>query len=316
MDVVESARRGIGKTLEKRHLMSLPRQVLPGAYYMLTRRCSERRFFLRPDRATNNAYLYCLIEAALRFQIDILMMCMMSNHHHVIIRDRCGRYPEFIEHLHRMIARSQNALRGRWEGFWASGQTSVVRLVDREDVVRKVAYVAANPVQDQLVDRVDHWPGVNGYRALLSGRELRADRPFHFFRKGGPMPEQVRLTLMFPADLGDAASLADELERMIERIQADAADERRRTGRSVLGRRGVLRQRWDGAPTTFEPRRVMSPRVAAINRWARVEVLLRNKAFVRAYQHARSLWREGVTVVFPSGTYWLRRFANVPVAAA
>ncbi|HXF34487.1 MAG TPA: hypothetical protein VN603_07945, partial [Candidatus Acidoferrales bacterium] len=123
-------------------------------------------------------------------------------------------------------------------------------------------------------------------------------------------------TLMFPADLGDAASLADELERMIERIQADAADERRRTGRSVLGRRGVLRQRWDGAPTTFEPRRVMSPRVAAINRWARVEVLLRNKAFVRAYQHARSLWREGVTVVFPSGTYWLRRFANVPVAAA
>jgi transposase InsO family protein len=48
--------------------MSLPRQVLPGEYYMITRRCSERRFLLRPDRATNNAYLYCLIEAALRFR--------------------------------------------------------------------------------------------------------------------------------------------------------------------------------------------------------------------------------------------------------
>ena len=44
--------------------MSLPRQVLPGAFYMITRRCSERRFLLRPDRVTNNAYLYCLIEAA------------------------------------------------------------------------------------------------------------------------------------------------------------------------------------------------------------------------------------------------------------
>jgi len=124
---------------------------------MLTRRCSERRFLLRPDRATNNAYLYCLIEAALRFQIDLVIMCMMSNHHHVVIRDRLGRYPEFIEHLHRMIARSQNSLRGRWEHFWASGQTSVVRLLDRDDIIRKVAYVAANPVQDHLVDRVDHW---------------------------------------------------------------------------------------------------------------------------------------------------------------
>ena len=26
-----------------------------------------------------------------------------------------GRYPEFIEHLHKLLARSQNALRGRWE---------------------------------------------------------------------------------------------------------------------------------------------------------------------------------------------------------
>lgn len=296
--------------------MSLPRQVLPGTYYMLTRRCSERRFFLRPDRATNKAYLYCLIEAALRFQIDIVIMCMMSNHHHVVIRDRLGRYPEFIEHLHRMIARSQNALRGRWESFWASGQTSVVRLVDRDDVLRKVAYVAANPVQDQLVDRVDHWPGVNGYRALLAGRELRAERPLHFFRKGGPMPHEVALRLRFPDDLGDAECLASELEALITRIERDAADERRRTGRSVLGRGAVLRQAWNSAPTTLEPRRVMSPRVAASNRWARIEALVRNKTFVRAYQQARSLWREGTTALFPPGTYWLRRFANVQVAAA
>jgi hypothetical protein len=59
--------------------MSLPRQVLSGAYYMITRRCTQRQFLLRPDRATNNAYLYCLLEAALRFQIDILIMCAMSG---------------------------------------------------------------------------------------------------------------------------------------------------------------------------------------------------------------------------------------------
>jgi REP-associated tyrosine transposase len=296
--------------------MSLPRQVLPGAYYMLTRRCTQRQFLLRPDRATNNAYLYCLIEAALRFQIDLVMMCMMSNHHHVVIRDRCGRYPEFIEHLHRMIARSQNALRGRWENFWASGQTSVVLLVNREDIVRKVAYVAANPVQDQLVDRVDHWPGVNGYRALLTRRVLEATRPLHFFRMNGPMPARVAAQLAFPDELGDHEELVAELAATVSGIERQAAEERRRTGCRVFGRAAVRKQSWRSAPTTFEPRRVMSPRIAARNLWARIEALVRNKAFIRAYAAARALWRQGAEVVFPAGTYWLRRFASVPVVGS
>ena len=46
----------------------------------------------------------------------------MSNDYHVVIYDRLGRYPEFIEYFHRLLARSQNALRGRWENFWACEQ--------------------------------------------------------------------------------------------------------------------------------------------------------------------------------------------------
>jgi hypothetical protein len=38
--------------------MSLPRAIVPGRRYMITRRCSERRFFMRPDRETNNAFIY------------------------------------------------------------------------------------------------------------------------------------------------------------------------------------------------------------------------------------------------------------------
>jgi hypothetical protein len=74
-----------------------------------------RRGLLRPDPATNNAFLYCLIAAALRCEIDVLLPCAMSNHYHAVIYDRAGRYPEFIEHFHKLLARSQNALRGRWE---------------------------------------------------------------------------------------------------------------------------------------------------------------------------------------------------------
>jgi hypothetical protein len=269
---------------------------------------------LRPDAGTNNAYLFCLLVAALQCGIDILLMCAMSNHHHVAIFDRFGRYPEFIERFHGLMARSQNALRGRWENFWASGQASVVELIEPEDVLAKLVYVATNPVKDDLVERVHHWPGINGYHALLSGTTLRATRPRHFFRPEGPLPALVEAKLSLPPELGDSDAILVSLKELVTEFETQAKERRARSGRKVLGRQRVLRQSWREAPTTVEPRRGLNPRVAARNMWARIEAILRNKVFVRAYQAARAAWRDGQPAEFPPGTYWLRRFANVQVA--
>jgi hypothetical protein len=59
--------------------MSLPRQVLPGQFYMITRRCTQRQFLLRPDPATNNAFTYCLIEAAQQCEVDVLLPCALRT---------------------------------------------------------------------------------------------------------------------------------------------------------------------------------------------------------------------------------------------
>jgi ABC-type Fe3+-hydroxamate transport system substrate-binding protein len=56
--------------------------------------------------------------------------------------------------------------------------------------------------------------------------------------------------------------------------------------------------------------------VAARSQWARIEALQRNRVFLVDYAAARDGWRCGSTVAFPAGTYWLRRFAGVPVAAS
>jgi len=282
---------------------------------MITRRCTQRQFLLRPDAETNNAYLFCMLVAARQCEIDVLLMCAMSNHHHVAIFDRFGRYPEFIERFHGLMARSQNALRGRWENFWAAGQASVVELIETQDVLAKLVYVATNPVKDDLVERVHHWPGINGYRALISGTMLRATRPRHFFRSEGPLPAVIEAKLSLPAELGDREAFLVRLQELVTAFEAEAKDKRARSGRAVIGRRHVLRQSWRASPKTFEARRALNPRVAARNMWSRVEALLRNKAFVRAYQEARAAWRDGLQAVFPAGTYWLRRYANVQVAA-
>jgi REP element-mobilizing transposase RayT len=127
-------------------VVSLPREVIPGRFYMVTRRCTQREFLLRPDAATNNAFLYCLADAAQRCQITVLLTCALSNHHHTIVFDPDGNLPAFTEHFHKLLAKSQNALRGRWENFWSAEQVCVVRLVDPADVLHKLVYVATNPV--------------------------------------------------------------------------------------------------------------------------------------------------------------------------
>jgi len=292
----------------------LPRQVLPRQFYLVTRRCTQRQFLLRPDPATNNAFTYALIEAAQRTQIDVLLPCAMSNHYHAVIFDRFGRYPAFVEHFHKMFARSQNALRGRWENLWSSEQVCVVRLVDREDVMDKLVYTATNPVKDGLVDKVHHWPGVNGLGALLAGRPLRADRPRHFYRRDGVMPESVELPLTIPAELGPAGEVLAELRHRVAAAETALASERQRAGTRVYGRRAVLRQSWWARPTSVEPRQNLRPRIAARCKWARIEALQRNRDFVEDYTAARSAWRDGAKVMFPPGTYWLRRHAHVAIS--
>jgi hypothetical protein len=267
---------------------------------------------LRPDDATNNAFTYCLAEAAQRFEIDVLMTCAESNHHHTTVFDRHGRYPAFMEHFHKMLARSQNALRGRWENFWAAEEPCATRLLDRETVIAQMVYAAANPVKDGLVERVHHWPGVNGYRYLLSGRPLRAHRPRHFFRNPGPMPEVVELTLTIPPELGPADEVIAEVRAGVEAVERRAAEERKRTGARVLGRRRVLEQSWKGSPTSLEPRRTLRPRFAGRTE-ARAAALVDYKAFLAEYHDARARWLAGMRACFPHGTYWLARFAPAPV---
>ena len=236
----------------------------------------------------------------------------MSNHHHVVLFDRHGTYPEFLQRFHQQVARCLNAHRGRWDYFWDGAAPSVVHLITPEDVMRKLVYTATNPVIAHLVERVHQWPGVNGYGALLRGEPLTVTRPSHFYRDDGPMPEEVTLELVIPPELGDRTEVLRELQARVEAVEAMCIEERRKTGRRVLGRRRVKEQSPFACPETFEPRRNIQPRVAAKNKWARIEALQRNREFVKQYVSARRQWLAGITTIFPRGVYWLRRFANVP----
>jgi putative transposase len=294
--------------------MSLPRQVLPGSDYMITRRCSERRFFLRPDDDTNNAFVYCLALAALRAKVEILFVVAMSNHYHAGIHDPDGNFPIFTEHFHALLARCQNTHLGRFEAFWSSDPTSVVRLVESNDIIDKMVYAYANPAAADLVDAIEEWPGVSSFQAALTTQRFVAQRPKYFFRPDGQQPEVVSLPICRPrgfADLTQAEWNALVTER-VRTAEAEHRERRRAAGRTVLGREAVLAQKASDCPKSTEPHFDISPRIAVKSKWPRIEALGRNKAFLQQYRAAIGAWMAGIVdIVFPHGTYWMRRFAGV-----
>ena len=283
---------------------------------MLTRRCVQRQFLLRPDEKMNNAFIYCLVEAAQMYDIIIILTQMMSNHHHTVLFDPKGNVVHFYQRFHTNLAKCVNALRHHSENVWATKPPSLVELVEADDVVDKIVYTATNPVKDGLVEKMHSWPGPRTVAAMFNDKAMHATRPGYLFRDDGPMPERVELKFEIPTELGDPADVLARVRAGCIAVETAMAEGRARTNRRVLGRRNILRQSWRDAPETVEPRRRLQPRVAARNPSARIEALLRNRQFRVDYRDARARWLAGEHVVFPVGTYWLRWFANVPVESA
>ena len=315
---------GIEKTLEKEQIPSglvpalspfvtLARQVVEGRSYLLTRRCTQRQYLLRPDPLTEEAYEYCLGEAVERFSITLHGWIAMSNHEHVIIRDNLGNFPEFLAHFHKMVAKVVNAHRGRRENLWATEQPNVVYLVSPEDAFDKLVYLLSNPISDDLVERAADWPGASSYGLHLSSRARTVKRPHIFFRADGAMPESVTLK---PERLEGYEALSEEewrdkIGKAVQAAEERARKERIRSGRRVLGRKNVLNMSPTDSPTTAEPRRGIRPHIACRDRERRIRELTALRVFRFAYREARLRFERGEhRVEFPLGTYWMLRFRS------
>ncbi len=173
--------------------------------------------------------------------------------------------------------------------LWSAEPCSAVLLADEQDVVDKIAYVAANPVAAGLVQKPEDWPGLS----LWQEGVVDVQRPGAYSHENGASPERLvlRRKLWFAIDVKVA-----EAHRKV-----------RAAGRAFLGRAGVLAQSFVKRASSFEPKRALVPTLAARDPAARRVLLGIQRAFRVAYRVALSEWRDGArAVVFPFGTWWMR----------
>lgn len=134
----------------------------------------------------------------------------------------------------------------------------------RGAVLDRIVYTLCNPTAAGLVAFGKEWPGLRTRPRDIAGSETAIRRPDLFFREDGPTPESVVLRIVPPEIDGmTGAQIADEVERRVDARERELRAEAARAGRTFLGARGVRAQDPFASPRTREPRRTLSPRVAA-----------------------------------------------------
>ncbi|HLT35421.1 MAG TPA: hypothetical protein VK034_04025 [Enhygromyxa sp.] len=295
------------------------RPIHPGRSYKITRRCIGRLLLLTPGTKAGelvNFIGYCLAHAAATYGIQVHASVWMSNHHHTDVTDPDGNLVSFKQLLHSMIARGRNARLARQDSFWSGDDACDTERFTDDESLRDLVYTLTNPVEAGLVKWARLWPGFTtlGWRF---GETRTFRRPDWFFDESGSMPEQVSLTLVRPPiypKLDDDALYA-KLMAEVRAHELTIQREFRAQSRRFMGPRKLAQQRWNRAPQSFEERFKVAPKYAASHKWLVLAALQRDRDWERKYAAARALLLAGRQAIFPPGTYWMRRFAGVEVAA-
>jgi putative transposase len=215
-----------------------------------------------------------------------------------------------------MIARGRNAQLGRQDSFWSADDACDTRCPTDDESLGDLVYTLTNPVKAGLVKWGRLWPSFHTV-GWQFGETRTFKRPAWFFDVDGNMPEEVSLTLVRPPifhELDDQA-LYDKLMSRVRSHELELQRDILSKGRRFMGLRKLAKQSWNRAPQSFEERFTVTPKIAASSKWLVLAELQRDRDWERRYADARALLLAGMPAEFPAGTYWMRRFAGVSVAA-
>jgi len=209
--------------------VTLPRRLLKQQVHLVTRRTSERRFFLKPCKAVRQVVLYALGLALQRYAIQLYALVVEANHFHMVLCDPKGELDAFMKDVDQLIARALNAYWGRGESFWSPSSYSNVEIHDPETLIRKLVYVFTNPVRDGLVARPEDWPGIRTLPEDMGSLEFTVQRPKQAFFGGKRPADWIPRGALSPFEVRKA-----EAKKRRDARQARAEGKRPRRERSRL----------------------------------------------------------------------------------
>ncbi len=231
----------------------------------------------------------------------------MSNHPHMLLTDQTGKRSDFMQQLFSNSARKRNLQLKRRENLWSAGEPGDMAVLDLEEIVDRVLYIAMQPVAAGLVEKVEDW---TGFQILPRhwGKTMSFDRPDLC---GDDMPATVEFTPMPPPGF-EKFPLEDVIkffEHLISEKEKSYAKKRKGP---VLGIEICEAMNPFYSPKTPAPMRTLNPRFCGSDRKLIIRAIIRQKRFNGLHRASRLAFRKGSrSVVFPAGTVQMAGLAGV-----
>jgi REP element-mobilizing transposase RayT len=297
--------------------MSRPPRYIPeeGAFVDITCRTIQSRYLLRPDPVLNDILLGVLGQAQRLHPVEISAFFVASNHYHLLIRvPDAKRMADFMGYFQTNAAREVARLRNWRDKVWSRRYEAIVISDEPAAQVDRLRYVLANGVKEGLVARVEDWPGISLVKSVLSGEPVRGT----WFNRTAEYRARLRGEDFEPrryateetvvlSQLPCWRHLSPEVYReliagLVKEIDADAAAERKRTGRGPLGPAAILRQHPHTCPN--QTKKSSAPRFHAASKAAREAFRKAYALFLAAFREAAERLKAGDrTARFPNGCF-------------
>lgn len=300
---------GMGRRI--RHML-YPHQLTE-----VTTRCVQGRFLFRPSKDFNDILLGVLGRSLERHrEIRLYLFVVVSNHMHLILSaPDTATLSSFMCYFNSNLARETGRLRQWKERIFGRRYTDIA-ILDDEALVRRLRYLLAHGVKENLVEKPVQWPGVHCIKALTLGKKLSGhwfDRTdeyehnslnIHHDPEDFATPYPVNLTpLPCWADLSESERQA-RWKQLVDDIEREHRQRRREEGIGVLGKRAILAADPQFRPD--EPKKSPAPACHASNEDDAKDYREIYRNFVAQYYEAMELLLKGVLEsldVFPENCY-------------
>jgi len=305
-----------------------PRFIPPdGALVEVTYRTIQGRFLLRP-RQDLNALVVGVLARAQSFcpTVELIGIVALSNHIHLLLWvENQYQLSKLLHHFGGNTAREVNRLQD-WKGsLWERRYTGICVTEEEAAQVKRLEYLLSQAVKDQLVKRVDQWPGIHFGRELLKGRSLLAGKWVDRTKKyrlehkakveseGTGKKKQVRpdeYTTTLTVELKplpcwrhlSPREYTRRIKELVKKVEAEAALERELRGIEVVGVEEICRRDPQTRPNRVK--RSPAPLVHAATKKARWAWREGFSWFVAAYREAAELLKNGDrNAPFPEGCF-------------
>lgn len=297
--------------------MTLPNRHLSNQIVHLTRRATQRQFFLKSDKKgiTQNDLGYLFALSALRHNQSPHALMLMFNHHHICMTDNTGKRSNFLRDFHHLTTKVLNQALGRRESLWSSSAPGNTLLLDTEEIVKTMLYIWLNPVKAGLVSSVKEWKHLK-IMPHHWGKKMRFKRP-DFFRAQGEnkkYPEYIEFMPMPPA-MFQHLPLEEVIAYFEKRIEAEEKrilSERKKAGKpKALGMEKCFKQSAFSTPKKSVPMYARNPRFASTRAEAIALAVEAMKSFWRQYKKRLEALKKGLKVRFPSGTVRMKEIFKI-----